>query len=53
MSPSFEAVNVAMAHLSEETQETTASLHETYSAIELLNEAAKGLQDEVSCFQVN
>jgi len=53
LSPSFEEVNLAMAHLSEETQETKASLHETYSAIGLLNEAAKGLQNEVLRFKVN
>ncbi len=53
LSPSFEQVNVAMAHLSEETQETKTSLHETFAAIEQLNEAAKGLQDEVSRFKVD
>jgi len=67
LSPSFEDVNVAMGHqsenaqkinaamvnLSEEMQQTTDSLRETYAAIEQLNEAAKGLQDEVSRFKVS
>lgn len=66
LSPSFEDVNMAMGHqsenaqkinaamvnLSEELQQTLESLRETYSAIEQLNEAAKGLQDEVSRFKV-
>jgi len=66
LSPSFEEVNVAMVHqsasareinsamlhLSEEMQQTTESLRETYSAIKQLDEAAKGLQDEVSRFKV-
>jgi len=67
LSPSFENVNVSMAqqsknateintaivNLSEEMQQTMESLHESYSAIEQLNEAARGLQDEVSRFKVN
>jgi methyl-accepting chemotaxis protein WspA len=67
LTPNFENVNVAMgqqsenaqkinqsmAHLSEEMQETMDSLRETYAAIEQLNEAARGLQDEVSKFKVN
>jgi methyl-accepting chemotaxis protein len=67
LSPSFDDVNVAMGHqsenaqkissamgsLSEEMQQTTDSIRETYSAIEQLNEAAKGLQDEVSRFKVD
>ena len=67
LSPRFEAVNVAMGqqsdhaheissamlHLSDEMRQTKESLHETYSAIEQLNEAANGLQDEVSRFKVN
>jgi methyl-accepting chemotaxis protein len=67
LSPNFEEVNVAMGHqsehargineammrLSEEMQQTKDSLHETYSAIEQLNEAARGLQEEVSRFKVN
>ncbi|MFP3910987.1 MAG: methyl-accepting chemotaxis protein [Desulfobacteraceae bacterium] len=66
LSPSFENVNVSMRHqsdsaqkinqsvvrLNEEMKETMASLHETYSAIEQLKEAARGLQDEVSRFKV-
>ncbi len=67
MSPNFEEVNVSMAHqsenaqkinnvivhLREEMQQTKDSLHETYSAIEQLNAAAKSLQDGVSCFKVS
>jgi methyl-accepting chemotaxis protein WspA len=67
LSPNFENVNVAMGqqsenaqkinqsmiHLSEEMQETMDSLRETYAAIEQLNEAARGLQDEVSKFKVS
>ncbi len=66
LSPGFEEVNVAMGHQSENAQDistamvnlsedlgqTLESLRETYSAIEQLNEAAKGLQDEVSRFKV-
>ncbi len=66
LSPSFENVNIsmvqqsgnaqtintAMVALSEEMRETLDSLSETYSAIEQLNEAAKGLHDEVSRFKV-
>ena len=46
-------INTAMILLSEEMRETKASLHETYSAIEQLNEAASNLHDEVSRFKVN
>ncbi|MDZ7699702.1 MAG: methyl-accepting chemotaxis protein [Deltaproteobacteria bacterium] len=67
LSPSFENVNVSMrdqsasaqkinssmARLNEEMQETMESLHETYSAIEQLKEAARGLQNEVSRFKVD
>jgi len=67
LSPSFENVNVSMAqqsrnateintaivNLSEEMEQTMESLHESYSAIEQLNEAARGLQDEVSRFKVS
>ncbi len=66
LSPSFENVNVAMGqqsanameintsilNLREEMQQTMESLHESYAAIEQLNEAARGLQDEVSRFKV-
>ena len=41
-----------MVALSEEMRETLDSLSETYSAIEQLNEAARGLHDEVSRFKV-
>jgi methyl-accepting chemotaxis protein WspA len=53
LSPRFEDVNVAMAHLGEEMQQTKDSLHETFFAINQLNEAAKDLQEEVSRFQVD
>jgi len=67
LSPNFENVNVAMGNqsenaqkitnvmenLSEEMLRTKDSLHETYAAIEQLNEAARDLQDEVSQFKVN
>ena len=67
LSPSFEGVNVAMGHqsenaqeintamvnLSEELKQTLDSLRETYSAIEQLNEAARGLQEEVSHFKAD
>jgi methyl-accepting chemotaxis protein len=66
LSPRFEEVNVAMGHqsdharqideamvnLSEEMRQTRDSLHETYGAIEQLNEAARILQEEVSRFQI-
>jgi methyl-accepting chemotaxis protein WspA len=45
-------INQAMLNLSDEMQQTRESLHETYSAIEQLNEAARGLQHEVSRFKV-
>ncbi len=47
-----ERINMAIVHLSEEMEQTRNSVHETYSAIELLNEAAQGLQSEVSRFKV-
>lgn len=66
LAPSFEEVNAAMgrqskngqhinslmANLSEEMDQTREALHETYSAIEQLNDAARGLQKEVSRFQI-
>ena len=66
LSPSFDNVNVAMsqqsqhAHqindamsrLDEEMQQTLESLRESFLAIEQLNDAARGLQDEVSRFRV-
>ena len=45
-------INSAMLGLSAEMQETQESLHESYSAIEQLNEAARSLQDEVSRFKL-
>jgi methyl-accepting chemotaxis protein WspA len=67
LSPNFENVNVAMgqqsenaqkinssiANLSEEIQMVTESLRESFAAIEQLNEAARGLQNEVSRFKVS
>lgn len=66
LSPSFEDVteamqsqsgnaqqiNNAMVKLSEEMQQTEDSLHETYSAIGQLDEAARDLRDEVSQFKL-
>lgn len=66
LSPSFEGVNESMQfqsekaqqinnsmmNLSEEMQQTVDSLRESFLAIEQLNDAAKGLQDEVSRFRV-
>ena len=66
LSPRFDEVNASMGHQSENAQEistamvnltegleqTLLSLHETYDAIEQLNEAARGLKDEVSRFKV-
>ena len=42
-----------MIALSEEMKETKSSVHETYSAIGQLNDAARGLHDEVSRFKVS
>ena len=67
LSPSFDDVNVAMGHqsenagsandavarLSDEIRSTAESLRETFEAIEQLNEAARGLQQEVSRFKVS
>ena len=67
LSPSFEDVNVAMGHqfenahkvnravanLSGEIRSTAESLRESFSAIAQLNEAARGLQQEVSNFRVS
>ncbi|MBW1783325.1 MAG: methyl-accepting chemotaxis protein [Deltaproteobacteria bacterium] len=66
LSPRFEEVNIAvtgqsndaqtisqaMTDLEEELQETLESFRETYTAIEQLTDAAKGLQDGVSRFKV-
>jgi methyl-accepting chemotaxis protein len=67
LSPRFEDVNEAMGHqsdhareidtamtnLSEEMQQTMESLRESFLAIGQLNEAARGLQEEVSRFKVS
>lgn len=66
LSPSFEGVNESMqlqfanareinssmVNLSEEMQQTVESLRESFLAIEQLNDAARGLQEEVSRFKV-
>lgn len=66
LSPSFEGVNESMqfqsensqkinssmVNLSEEMQQTVESLRESFMAIEQLNDAARGLQEEVSRFKV-
>ncbi|MGM0425667.1 MAG: methyl-accepting chemotaxis protein [Thermodesulfobacteriota bacterium] len=66
LSPSFENVNMGMddqssnaqkinqviVALSEEIEQTTEALRESFSAIEQLNDAAGGLQEEVSRFKV-
>jgi methyl-accepting chemotaxis protein WspA len=46
-------INSAMIHLSEEMLQTSESLKESFLAIGQLNEAAKGLQDEVSRFKIS
>ena len=51
-SENAQKINLSMVNLSEEMQQTMDSLRETYGAIEQLNEAARGLQDEVSRFKV-
>lgn len=45
-------VNQAMMDLSEDLDQTAQSLREAFLAIEQLNEAARGLQNEVSRFKV-
>jgi len=66
ISPRFEEINLAvgsqsddaltisgsMTNLKEELQETLESFRETYTAIQQLIDAAKGLQDGVSRFKV-
>lgn len=66
LSPSFEhvnaamgrqsaytqSINTAMSHLGEEMEQTKDSLHESYAAIAQLDEAARGLQEQVSRFKV-
>ncbi len=52
-SESTQQINIAIMELQQEMQETKASLHENYSAISQLNDAARTLQDEVSQFVVS
>ena len=66
LSPSFDNVNQsmqvqtenarnisdAMQRLGDDLQQTLESLQESFQAIEQLNEAARGLHDEVSRFKV-
>jgi methyl-accepting chemotaxis protein len=52
LSPRFEEVNVSMTDLSDGMRQTSDSLSETFLAIGQLNEAARGLQDEVNQFKV-
>ena len=66
LSPNFETVSIAIGQQSEDAQdilalmetlsaemlETREALHESFGAIEQLKEAAQGLQEEVSNFQV-
>ncbi len=51
-SDNAQKINAAMVSLSEEMQQTVESLQESFMAIEQLNDAARGLQDEVSRFKV-
>ncbi len=51
-SESAQKINASMLNLSEEMQQTVESLRESFMAIEQLNDAARGLQDEVSRFKV-
>ncbi len=51
-SENAQQINTAMVSLSEEMQQTVESLQESFMAIEQLNDAARGLQDEVSRFKV-
>ena len=46
-------INAAVLRLSEGMRETKEALHETFLAIEQLNEAARSLRDHVSRFRVN
>lgn len=52
LSPRFEEVNFSMTDLSDGMRQTSESLSETFLAIGQLNEAARGLQDEVNQFKV-
>jgi methyl-accepting chemotaxis protein WspA len=51
-SENAQQINLAIVQVSEEMQQIKTSLHETYTSIAQLNEAAQGLHDEVSRFQV-
>ncbi len=51
-SESAQQINASMLNLSEEMQQTVESLRESFLAIEQLNDASRGLQDEVSRFRV-
>jgi methyl-accepting chemotaxis protein WspA len=51
-SQNAQSIDTAMTSLSEEMNQTTEALKETFVAIAQLNEAARGLQDEVSRFKV-
>ena len=53
LSPRFEEVNVSMMDLNDGMRQTSESLSETFMAIGQLNEAARGLQDEVNQFKVS
>ena len=52
-SDNAQQINTSMLLLSAEVQQTKESLHETYAAIGQLNDAARGLQEEVAHFKVN
>ena len=52
LAPRFEEVNLEMVNLSEGMKQALESLHETYLAIGQLDEAARGLQEKVSRFEV-
>lgn len=52
LSPRFEDVNQSMTDLNEGLRQTAESLSETFQAIGQLNEAAKGLQNEVTRFKL-
>ncbi|GBC63400.1 hypothetical protein DENIS_4394 [Desulfonema ishimotonii] len=52
-SESAREINNAMASLGQEVEQTMESLKESFLAIEQLDEAARGLQDEVSRFKVS
>ncbi len=52
-SQSAESITHAMADVSEGMRQTAESLEESFKAIEQLNSAARGLQEEVSHFKVS